>query len=130
MKEILNEELFEGFGMIAYAVAKADGKVQPHEKREFFDIMERFYKKISPNFLSSQISFYLNKEYDEDLNYAYETGLNKLKKSIKDITPELVQMFKDTLLEIAKAFPPVVPEEKEILQRFDKDIQDILNAKK
>ena len=130
MKEILNEDLFEGFGMIAYAVAKADGKVQPHEKREFFDIMERFYKKISPNFISSQISFYLNKEYDEDPQYAYEMGINKLKTAMNDITPELVEMFKDTLLEIAKAFPPIVPEEREFLQKFDKDIEDIMNAKK
>ncbi len=129
MKQIYNEELFEGFGLVAYALAKADGEVQPMEKREFYKILDRFYKNISPDFYVGQISFYMSKEYDEPMEESYRKGMEKIKQQARDLSPELVEIFKDTLLKIAEAFPPVEASEQEILKRFEKDITEILNSR-
>ncbi len=128
MKEIYNEELFEGFGLIAYSLAKADGEVQPTEKREFYKILDRFYKNISPDFYVGQISFYMSKEYDESTEETYRRGIEKIQKQAKDLSPELVKMFEDTLVKIAEAFPPVEASEREILNRFKKDISEIMKS--
>lgn len=121
----LEEYLFYGFGQIVYAIAKADGHVQSVEDLRFRNFVEKEFRSLEPNLDISQIIFHLKKQENLDAESAYRMGLEDMKMGKKYLTSERAERFLHIIEEIAKAFPPVTDQESELLNRFQKDLQEL-----
>ncbi len=117
------ELLFYGFGQVAYAVAKADNKVQTPENERFKALIREHLHKIDPGLDIAQIIFHLIKQEDRSAEDAYEIGIQNMKLGAHYLTPELKSLFIKALEEIAGAYESISEEEKAFIERFKKDLE-------
>ena len=120
------ERLYYGLGLLAFAVAKADGKIDPEERRKLHEIVEKDKACNHPELDISEIIFHILKKYDkthqQDL---YDRAIKEFKTAKAFIEDDMRSDFPALLEKIARAFHPITPEENEIIQRFRKDLDEI-----
>ena len=120
------ENLYYAIGELAYAVARADGKVQNEERNRFHDIMiTELGRKHSEIDISEIIFKLIDKRNSTDSETTYHWAMNEIRMNSHYMSPELKTKFIRVMERIAEAYPPVTPEEEKIISRFKTDIVPI-----
>jgi uncharacterized tellurite resistance protein B-like protein len=118
--------LYYGLGLLAFAVAKADGKIDPEERRKLHEIVEKDSSCQHPDLDISEIIFHILKKYDSnDQSDLYDRAMNEFRTARAFIQDDMRSDFPALLEKIARAFHPITPEENEIIQRFRKDLEQM-----
>lgn len=119
------ESLFYALGQLSYAIANADGKVQKEEKDNFHNILKEQFDAISHEIDSAEIIFELLRRDATDPQTAYNWALNQIKLYSHHFDNQMKQGFIATIKKVAEVYPPVEPEEKAIIQQFERDILSV-----
>ncbi|MDF2439001.1 MAG: hypothetical protein K0Q95_3377 [Bacteroidota bacterium] len=120
------ENLHYAIGQLAYAIAQADGKLQPEERIKFHSIMTDEIRSNDRDFDVSDIIFHLlEKDKFVDTQTSYANAMKEIRLNSHYLSPELKTKFISILEKIANAFPPVSVEEKELINKFKKEFSTI-----
>lgn len=119
------EELFYGLGIVAFAVAKADGAIHATEKKELHELLERWCEQIEVEFDVTEIIFSILANQKPAYAAGYDEGMRHIRLGSAHLTSKLKEMFIYLIKDIAHAFPPVTAPEKDIIASFTHDIQTI-----
>jgi len=119
------ENIHYAIGELAYAFAKIDGKVNPEERKRFSEIVSNGFKKSNYNYDISDIIFKIFDRDKRDSESAYNWAMHELQINSHYLSPELKECALKIMKEIAEAFPPFTNEEKELYQKFKKDIEPL-----
>jgi uncharacterized tellurite resistance protein B-like protein len=119
------ETLHYAIGELAYAIAMADGSVQRPEKKKFMDIVAAELRCENYGFDISSIIFQIMSREKHKPSDAYDSAMRQLKNNSHYLSPELKRTFIAVIEKIARAFPPVTPEENDLIKRFRKDIEPL-----
>lgn len=119
------ENLHYAIGELAYAVARADGKVQEQERRKFQEIVETELNLGDPDFDVSEIIFRIMEKDQPDVETTYRWAIKQIRTNSHYLSPMLKQTFINVLDKMAEAYPPVTAEEKKLIDRFKEDIADL-----
>ena len=118
------ERLYYGLGLLAFAVAKADGKIDPEERRKLHEIVEKDKACNHPELDISEIIFHILKKHESnDQTDLYERAINEFTTAKAFIEDDMRSDFPALLEKIARAFHPITKEENEIILRFRKDLE-------
>jgi uncharacterized tellurite resistance protein B-like protein len=118
------QNLYYALGQLAYAVAVADGKLQPEEK-------DRFHKLVMAeaaydiDFDYANIIFQLLEKDRMPLDVAYQWALHELRLNSHHLNPYLKNKFANVLEQVAKAFPPLGEAEQKLISRFRADVAEL-----
>ena len=112
---IKRERLYDAFGELIYAIAMADGEVQKEEVEtlEIFLSQHPWAKEI-------KWSFHYETEKHHTVDDAYKNAIDICKQNGPD--PEYKYLL-DVMVSVADAFGGIVPQEKEILDKFKSDLR-------
>jgi uncharacterized tellurite resistance protein B-like protein len=119
------ENLYYALGELAYAIARADGSVQKEEREKFHNIIVKELNNNEYDIDVSDIVFQLMDHEKRDSKSTYEWAMNMIKINSHYLSPELKQKFINVMENIAKAYPPVTVEEKNLIEMFKMDILPI-----
>ncbi len=119
------ENLHYAIGELAYAVARADGKVQKEEKKKFHDIVAAEIRCKDYNFDVSDIIFQIMERDKFDTPTVYKWAMNAIRTNSHYLSPELKQTFIKVMEKVAKAYPPVTNSENDVIERFKNEIEPI-----
>lgn len=119
------EHLFYGLGMIAYAVAYADGDIQASERNELRDIINVWAESIDSDFDVSEIIFSVLTKTKPSLQEGFDTGMKQIELGSHHLNERLKEHFVYLIQDIAHAFPPVTAEEEEVVKRFKQALRDL-----
>ena len=120
-----NENLHYAIGMIAYAMAYADGKVQREEKEKFHAIVEAELRCKRKSFNISDIVFSIMEKRHHDRESTYNSAMHEIRTNSHYLSPEIKATFLSVIQKIAKAYPPITAEEKALYERFVSDIEPL-----
>ncbi len=120
------QNLHYALGELAYAIAKADGEIQEEERQKFHNIVAAELRCKEYDFDISGIIFRIMEKDKRDVATTYNWAMKEVKLNSHYLSPELKQRFIKVMEKIAKAFAPLTNEEKNILERFKKDIEPII----
>ncbi len=111
---IKRERLYDAFGELIYAIAMADGDVQPEE-------VETLKKLLQAHPWAKEIewSFQYEKSKNHSVEEAYQRAIDACKENGPD--PEYKYLL-DVMINVAEAFNGIVPQEKEIIDNFKTDL--------
>lgn len=115
------QQLYYALGILAYAVAKADGNVQSEERQLIQDIVAK-ESGHNMDFDYAEIIFHILQKDEPGIEYVYDWAMNALGKGKRHLTSELKGQFIKVIRQIAEAFPPATPEERKLIERFSKDL--------
>jgi uncharacterized tellurite resistance protein B-like protein len=115
------QNLHYALGELVYAMARADGQIQVEEKKAFQNIVEAELRSLNHNFNISDIIFKILQKDKRSMAEAYEWAMKEIKLNSHYLSPELKSTFIKVIDKIAKAYPPVTKEEKELFDRFGKE---------
>ncbi|MCB0802163.1 MAG: TerB family tellurite resistance protein [Flavobacteriales bacterium] len=120
------ERLYYALGELAYAVAKADGQINFEERNKLHDIVVKGAKCHNYEFNVSEIIFHiLQKENIFNVEDSYRSAMREIKANSKYLTDDMKAEFVAVLDKVARAFNSITKEEREIIERFRKDIDEI-----
>ncbi len=120
------ENLHYAIGEIAYAVARADGKVQKEEKQKFQDIVKAELQANDSSFDISDIIFQIMEKDKRDAKTVYDAAMHQIKVNSHYLSPKLKETFIRVMEKVAAAYPPVAPVEQEMLIQFEHDIRNLI----
>ena len=113
---IKRERLYDAFGELIYAIAKADGEIQDEELKTLEDLLSKH-----PWAKAIKWSFNYENEKEHSVDEAYQKAIDVCKENGPD--PEYKYLL-DVMTKVAKAFGGIVPQEKKILDNFRYDLRD------
>ena len=117
---------FYGLGMIAFAMASSDGRIQANERNELHNIVSEWSDNFEQDFDIAEIIFsVLKKTPPMNMKDGYENGMKQIRLGSDHLTPYLKEKFLFLINDIAHAFPPVTDDEKALLEQFEDDLNDI-----
>jgi uncharacterized tellurite resistance protein B-like protein len=119
------QNLHYAIGELAYAVARADGKVQPEERKKFQAIVEAELRCKDFNFDLSDIIFKIMDKDQHDSQTVYNWAMHEIRTNSHYLSPALKETFIRVMEKVAKAYPPVTDKERSIIEQFKKDIENI-----
>ena len=119
------QNLHYAIGELAYAVANVDGKVQKEERKKFHDIVAAELRCKDYDFDISDIIFQILDKDKQDSETTYKWAMDQIKLNSHYLSPQLKKIFIRVMEKIAKAFPPVTKEEKDLIEKFKTDISSI-----
>lgn len=120
------ERLYYALGELAYAVAKADGKVNQEERRKIHDIVVKGAQCNNHNFSVSEIIFHiLQKEKIFNVEDAYQSAMREIETCRHYLTDDMKAEFVAVLDKVARAFGTVTVGEKDVIERFREDIDKV-----
>lgn len=118
------QHLYYALGALAYAVAKADGKVQKEEKELVKKIVtEGTEHEIDFNY--TDIIFQILQKDNMGFKEVYQWAMKSFELGKYHFTAEMKKDFIAVITKVAEVFPPTNEEEKEMLNRFGEDIQKL-----
>jgi uncharacterized tellurite resistance protein B-like protein len=120
------ENLHYALGEIVYAIAQADGTIQKEEREKFYAIVAAELRCKNFYFDVSNTIFKILEQENIDTETSYQWGISQIKLNSHYLSPELKATFIKTVEKIAKAYPPVTIEEKNIIDKFKEDIYPLL----
>lgn len=109
--------------LLACAVAGVDGRIQNEEKSQLRTIINQELV-LNKNFKYAGMLDRLL-AYNHALKADYNWALSEIKRNEKRLTPELKQQFVNLVKKVAEIFPPVTPEENELVSRIKNDLDAI-----
>jgi uncharacterized tellurite resistance protein B-like protein len=119
------QNLHYAIGEMAYAVARADGTVQKEERQKFHDIVNRELENENYAFDISSIIFQIMDKDKASLPDSYFWGMHQIEQNSHYLSPALKQKFITVMEKVAKAYPPVTIEERDLIERFKQDIEPL-----
>lgn len=119
------ENLHYAIGELAYAIARADGKVQKEERQKFHGLVVKELDKGNYSFDISDIIFQIMDKDKLSASASYERAFKQIKLNSHYLSPQLKETFIRVMEKVAEAYPPVTVEEKNIIEKFKKDIEPI-----
>jgi len=119
-----NQHLYYALGILAYAVAKADGKVQLEEKHMIHEIVSNEIDH-NLNFNYAEIIFDLLQKDDRSFDQVYEWALNEMEMSKHQFTDSMKTEFVNVINKMAAAFPPNSEEEQALINQFEQDLKKL-----
>lgn len=119
------QHLFYAVGILAYAVAKSDNKVQQEELKILKEIVKSEIDH-EIDFGYTEIVFELLAKDGNSTETVYKWAMNSMELGKHHLTMDLKYKFCSILKKVAAAFPPSTEHEKELIQRFDSDIEKII----
>jgi len=119
------ENLHYAIGELAYAIAKADGKIQKAESEKFQSIVAAELRCKDYNFDVTDIIFQLMKKDGMDSETTYNWAMKEIKTNSHYLSPAMKETFIRVMEKIAKAFAPVSDKEQILLDKFFKEIAGI-----
>jgi uncharacterized tellurite resistance protein B-like protein len=117
--------LFYALGQLSYAIANADGKIQREEKDNFHKILKEQFDAISPEMDTAEIIFELLRRDTIDTQTAYTWAINQIKLYSHHLDDNLKKGFITTIKKVAEVYPPVEPQEKALIEQFERDLKSI-----
>ena len=118
------QNIYYALGILAFAIAKSDGKINWQEKEKLFEIVNREMDH-DIDFEYAEIIFQLLERDNLGFDRTYKWAIEELKKGRHYLSPEIKSKMIDTIEQIALAFDKVSNEESDIIERFKKDIETI-----
>jgi hypothetical protein len=106
-------------------VALADGTVQEEERQRFHSIVEAELRSKDYDFDVSEIIFQVMDKHSSDVETTYNWAMKEIKLNSHYLSPKLKETFISVMTKVAKAYPPITPEENAIIERFKKDIEPL-----
>ena len=119
------ENLHYALGELAYAVAFADRTIQEDERKKLHAILESELESLHGTMDISEIIFKILEKDKTDSETAYTRAMEQLWLNSHYLGPELKLSFLHVIEKVAKAFPPVLRTEKNMIKRFREDIAEI-----
>lgn len=119
------QRLFYALGEMAYAIACADGKLQEPERKVFEKILKNHLDWHVGDFDYAGVIFKILQKDKNDIPTVYKWAMKEMEMNKHHLTIQMINSFIDILKEVAAAFPPVTPEEKQWIDRFVTDIRNI-----
>ncbi len=119
------ENLYYALGELVYALAKADGAIQPEEKTKLHQIVQAEIEAHHPGMDVSEIIFSILEKDNMSLESTYSYAIKEMKKNSYYLSDELKELFVRVLEKVALAFPPYEEPEKALIERFKKDLAEI-----
>ncbi|MCI5055857.1 MAG: hypothetical protein MRY83_07095 [Flavobacteriales bacterium] len=116
------EHLYYGFGHVAHAIAMADGKIQREEEQKLHDIVVEHLKDEFSNISISEIIFDILKDEHRSVEELYDHGINNIDLGSHHMTEKIKDLFLNTAVLIADAFPPFSKEENEVISKLKADL--------
>ncbi len=120
------ENLHYAIGELAYAVAKADGKVQKEEQIKFHNIVEAELRCKDYDFNVSDIVFQIIDKDKTSTQDAYDNAMKQIRTNSHYLSPELKATFIRVMEKVSKAYKPVTINEQNLIEKFKKDIEPII----
>jgi uncharacterized tellurite resistance protein B-like protein len=115
------QHLYYALGIMAYAVAKADGEVQHQEREMIHDIVvEESGHNI--NFEYAEIIFSILQKDKLGVNQVYEWAINAFHLGKNHLTQEMKEQFVAVIKRMAEAYPPNNPNEIKMIDKISRDI--------
>lgn len=118
----VREGLFYGLGLIAYAVAKADGVVQMSEKHELHELITKWSEDVEVDFDVTEIVFSIVNKQNQSSEQGYELGMKHLENGKEYLTARLKELFIYLIKDVSRAFNHPSEQENVLVTRFAKDI--------
>lgn len=115
------QHIYYALGTLAYAVAKADGKVQNEERAKVRDIVKKGIEH-EVDFTYTDIIFQILQKDNMGFKDVYKWAMKSFETGKYHLTPEVKERFIKVLEEVADSFTPDDPEEQKLLQNFKSDI--------
>tara|TARA_B100001109_G_C18839285_1_gene463571 strand:- start:311 stop:682 length:372 start_codon:yes stop_codon:yes gene_type:complete len=113
------ERLYFGLGIIAYAVAKADGKINHEEKEKLHEVVKKETPCYHFELDLTEITFLVLEKYDgytqEDL---FNLGIKEMELGKDFLTDDMRTDFPALLEKVARAFHPITAEENKLIRDF------------
>ncbi len=119
------ENLHDAIGMLAYAVAFADGKVQQEEIKKWEAIVAAELRMKDMHFDISDISFRLMARDKIDVKTVYDWAMKEIHTNSHYLSPELKDTFLKVMEKMAKAYPPVTIDEHNLIEKFKEDMEKV-----
>jgi uncharacterized tellurite resistance protein B-like protein len=119
------QNLHTAIGELAYAIARADGKIQRSEAAAFLHLVTAELDYKNYDFDVSEIIFNIMTKDKMDIETAYNWAMKEIQINSHYLSPGLKKKFISVMEEIARAYPPVTDTEKIILERFKKEIAPV-----
>jgi len=120
------QRLYFALGNVAYAVAMADGKLEAQEKKKVHDIVVKETAHCAVDFDISEIIFHVLQQHHNSADSAYDWGLKAFEMSKSWLTEDLKVDFFGVLEKIARAIDGINESEQKMLDRFRKDMDELL----
>ncbi len=115
------QHLYYALGIMAFAVAKADGKVQNQERQMIHKIVsEESGHKI--DFGYAEIIFSILQKEKSGASPIYDWAIHSIDLGKHHLTETMKEQFVAVIKKIAEAFPPTTPEENELIDKFSRII--------
>ena len=118
------QNIYYALGILAFAVAKADGEIQDEEKNKLFKIVND-ETDHDLDFEYAEIIFQLLQRDKLGVDHVYEWALKEIDKGRHYLSPEIKQKMIDVLYKIADAFDHISEDEAKIIHQFENDIKDM-----
>jgi uncharacterized tellurite resistance protein B-like protein len=116
-----NIVLVQALAELAYSIALADGELDTKEKKAFHEIIQSELGKSSWS-AKNRFSI-LEERIAPNIDQSYKFAMFAIKTNKKDFSPELKQKFINVIERIAGSVEGLRTGEKEIIERFKKDIE-------
>jgi uncharacterized tellurite resistance protein B-like protein len=118
-----SENLHIAIGELAYAIARADGAIQKEEREEFHRLVTEGIQSGDEALDISEIIFQvMGRERFTNTETAYDWAMHEIRTNSHYLSPQLKATFIDVIEKIARAYAPVTTEEKDLINRFKRDI--------
>ena len=115
------QHLFYSLGVLAYAVAQADGVVQPAERKVLHKIIEN-ESGVEIDFDYTEIIFSVLQKDKPGFDTIYEWAMKAFEIGKQHFTPELRTAFVNIITKVAEAFPPTTEEEQKLIDKFSNEL--------
>ena len=118
------QNIYYALGILAFAIAKSDGRIQPEEKEKLFEIVNSEMGH-DIDFEYAEIIFQLLERDNPGFEKTYNWAIEELDKGRHYLSPDIKQKMVDTIEQIATSFNKISSQEEDIIKRFKKDIEHI-----
>lgn len=116
------ENLHYAIGELAYAVARADGKIQNEERRKFHDIVVMELENHDYSFSISDIVFQVMDRSSISAQDAYNWAMKQIRMNSHYLSPELKGAFISIVEAVANAYHGINQNERQFIEKFRHEI--------
>lgn len=120
------QQLYYALGLLAYAVAKADGKIQNEERQAIHDIVVA-ETDHNMDFSYSEIIFSILQKEDRGFDKVYDWAMKYFEQGKHHFSPAMKEQFIRVIKQVAEAFPPTTTAENEVVRKFITEINAFKN---
>lgn len=118
------QHLYYALGALAYAVAKADGKVQTEEREKVRELVNAGIQH-EIDFTYTDIIFQILQKDKMGFRDVYDWAMHSFETAKYHLTPEVKAQFIAVIQQVADAFPPSDPNERALIARFGEDLSKL-----